>query len=347
MLPKISLLILNYNGLDITPIILNSIQKLKYPLQKIETIVIDNASTDGSVEMIEKNYPFAKIIKLEKNVAYGAFNEGVKQCQGEFCFLLNNDMEIDPECLGELISLFKKYPDAVIAGPAIYNFKTRKLMYTQKYISRTFYQGADHFEDLNEEKSMKEERETYTGVPFLKTSFARSLNYVFDPDYFLFVEDIDLAYRIRMLGHTFYRAPKAKLYHDCNATTKLFFANTQLNYLVERNTLQTFLKDVQTRNLFLWMPLFFVPRFLKLTTYLFTFQVPFIKSTLNAWWWNAHNLRKTYKKRKIIQSQRKVTDKVIFSAMGNERAVLRYMFNFRVAKTKLPHSEVNTNAKSI
>jgi len=326
MMPKISLLILNYNGLDITPLILNSIQKLNYPSERIETIIIDNASTDGSREMIEKKYPFVKIIKLEKNIAYGAFNQGVKRCTGEFCFLLNNDMEIDPECLRELIAIFRKHPEAVIAGPAIYNFKSRKLMYTRKYISRTFYQGADHFEDLTEEKSMKEELEAYTGVPFLRTSFARSLDYVFDPDYFLFVEDIDLAYRIRMLGHTFHRAPKAKLYHDCNATTKLFFANTQLNYLVERNTLQTFLKGVQAKNLFLWTPLFFFPRSLKLITYLFTFKISFIKSTLNAWVWNIHNIKKIYQKRKVIQSQRKVSDKVIFSAMGNERAVLKYMF---------------------
>ncbi|HIH12072.1 TPA: glycosyltransferase [Candidatus Woesearchaeota archaeon] len=324
--PKVSLLVLNYNGATITPIILESIKKLHYPKDKIETIVIDNASTDNSIELFTKQYPFVKIVKMSENIAYGAFNKALPHCTGEFCFFLNNDIEFDPDCIQELINIFVEHPDAVIAAPAIYNMQTRKLMYTRKYISRTFYQGADHYENLTEEKNLCATEEAYTGVPLLKTSFAKSLEYIFDPDYFLFVEDIDLAYRIRMLGHMFYRAPKARLYHQPSSTTNLFFTSTRLNYLVERNIIQTYLKDIETKNLILWSPFFCIPRFLKIMIYGVTFKWTLLKSTLSAWGWNITHFKRTFQKRRRVQQLRTVSDKKIFKSMGNEKKVLQYLF---------------------
>ena len=321
--PKITLLILNYNGSKIIPKALDSIRKIDYPKEKIETIVVDNHSSDDSIDIISK-YHFVKILRLKKNLAYGAFNLGLNGASGDYCFFLNNDIEFHPKCLHYLIEVFRNNKKAVIAAPAVYDFKTKKILYTKKYISRTFYNGSDFFSKGKENNNKKELIESYTGLPFIKTEFAKSLPFVFDPDYFLYVEDIDLAYRVRLLGHTIYRAPESIIYHEPSSTTKEIFNNVKMNYLIERNSIQTYLKCLETKNLFLFFPYLFLLKLIKLLIQIPSFDVKLIYSTIRAWGWNIKHLKLILKKRKIIQSNRKVSDKLIFKEIGNEIKILRY-----------------------
>lgn len=329
MLPKVSLLVLSYNGKQITPIILESIKKLNYPKSKIETIVIDNASTDGSAALFRKDYPWVKILSMPKNVAYAAFNEAIKVCKGEFCFFLNNDIEMHPDCLKEITQLFKENPKAVAVAPAIYDYTTRKLMYTKKYLSRSFYNGSDYKTNITEEQNLRSREETYTGVPCLKTSFARSLPYVFDPDYFLYVEDVDLAYRLRLMGYTMYRAPRAILYHKPGSTAKAVFSNPRLTFLIERNTFQTYFKNLAWYNVIFYFPYFAGLRFINLLRHVVKGNFTSAKSMIGAWWWNIVHLGNLVKKRKQVQVMRRRRDSTIFKSMMNEKEVLRYMLSPR------------------
>ena len=110
MIPHIKVLILNWNGKDLLKPCLNSTTNINYP--KYTIVVIDNGSSDGSLEMVEKNYPNVECMKLNKNYGFaGGYNRYFKQLQNdssEFLLLLNNDTQVDPNILTNFIKAKKK-----------------------------------------------------------------------------------------------------------------------------------------------------------------------------------------------------------------------------------------------
>ena len=94
--PLVSIIIVNYNGKKFLEKCLNSLMKIDY--KPYEIILVDNSSSDGSVEFVETNYPKISIVKLEKNYGYAkANNIGVQKATGEFIQFLNNDTEVKPD----------------------------------------------------------------------------------------------------------------------------------------------------------------------------------------------------------------------------------------------------------
>ena len=96
-LPFVSILIVNYNGRKVLGACLNSLRLLEYP--GYEVIVVDNASTDGSVELLTE-HPNARLIQAPSNLGFaGGNNLGLPSCQGEFVLLLNSDTIVTPHSL--------------------------------------------------------------------------------------------------------------------------------------------------------------------------------------------------------------------------------------------------------
>jgi GT2 family glycosyltransferase len=96
--------------------------------KNIEVIVVDNGSTDGTVEAIGKEYPSLNLIVLEKNLGASAGrNVGIKSAQGEFIFLLDSDADIGRETLNHIVDKFQKEPDLGIIACKIVNYYTKKL----------------------------------------------------------------------------------------------------------------------------------------------------------------------------------------------------------------------------
>ncbi len=105
---KVSVITVNFNGKKHLPEFLESISKLEYPKKFIETIVVDNGSTDDSVSYIKKNYPEIRVITNGKNLGFAkANNIGIKKSTGEFILLLNNDTVVDSALITEMLSCFE------------------------------------------------------------------------------------------------------------------------------------------------------------------------------------------------------------------------------------------------
>jgi len=106
-LKTVSLIIVNYNGRHLLQACLASL--LSQSFTDFEIIVVDNASQDGSVEYIGREFPQVKLIILPRNTGFAAANnEGLKQAQGQYIALLNNDAEADRDWLGNLVGGMKK-----------------------------------------------------------------------------------------------------------------------------------------------------------------------------------------------------------------------------------------------
>ena len=100
--PVISVSIVNLNGEKYLDECLKSLEELNYPRNKLEIIVVDNGSTDNSLEMIRENYPHVKIIENSRNMGFAyANNQAAKVAKGEYVAFLNNDTRVDKNWLIE------------------------------------------------------------------------------------------------------------------------------------------------------------------------------------------------------------------------------------------------------
>lgn len=103
----ISVIIVSWNGKKHLSYCLPFLKKIDYPT--LEVIAVDNSSTDGSVEYVEKNFPRVKIIQNKKNLGFAkANNIGFKKAKGEYIPLLNNDTKVTPDFLTKLVDVMKK-----------------------------------------------------------------------------------------------------------------------------------------------------------------------------------------------------------------------------------------------
>ena len=103
----ISIITVNFNGKRYIGDFLESIKNLDYPKNKYETLVVDNASTDGSLEYIKKNFPEVKILEANKNLGFSkGSNLGINNSKGDLIFLVNNDTFLESLCLKSAVDCF-------------------------------------------------------------------------------------------------------------------------------------------------------------------------------------------------------------------------------------------------
>jgi GT2 family glycosyltransferase len=117
--PRCSIVVLNYNGRDLLdkyfPSILDAV---KYDGGGHEAIIVDNGSTDGSPEHVQKNFPSVRLIALTSNMYMEGYNRGIKASRNEIVIVLNNDIKIEKDFLRPLLSHFRD-PEVFAVRPTI------------------------------------------------------------------------------------------------------------------------------------------------------------------------------------------------------------------------------------
>src|SRR5688572_14195896 len=113
--PLVSVITLNWNGLEVTSDLLRSIrQQNTYP--NIEVIVVDNASDKDPTQLLQEIYPGVTVIRNECNLGFsGGNNVGIRAAKGDYLFIINNDTEFTPGLIEGLLDIFAHYPDAGVA----------------------------------------------------------------------------------------------------------------------------------------------------------------------------------------------------------------------------------------
>lgn len=148
--PLISIVTVNFNGKKFLSNLFNSILNLNYPSEKIQIIMVDNASTDGSIEFVRQRFPQVEIVELQKNLGFaGGNNEGFKRIKGEYIALVNNDCVVDRDWLKEMISIFKESSSSSIGavGP--------RVVFYYSYLPLQFITISASPRDLKEGKSIR------------------------------------------------------------------------------------------------------------------------------------------------------------------------------------------------
>lgn len=248
--PKVTIAIPNLNGAEHIAACLDSLRKLDYPAKAVETIVIDNGSTDDSVALLKRDYPEVKVIKNKKNTGFAvASNQGAKAGTGEFVAFLNNDMKVDSRWLLELVAAIDTDKSVICAGSKILNWKGDAIDFAGaalNFYGHGFQEGyqSDDITAFDEPRpllfacggAMLIDRKIFLDVGG------------FDEDYFAFFEDVDLGWRLWLFGYSVMFEPASITYHHHHGTASAF-PFEQVYVLWERNAAYTWYKNYNQKNL--------------------------------------------------------------------------------------------------
>lgn len=242
---KVSVIIPNWNGKDILQACLESLAKQSY--EDFEIIVVDNGSSDGSVEMLQKGHNTVKIVRLKENVGFApAVNKGILKSKAEYVVLMNNDTEAHQDWLKELVGALEKNKDYTIGASKMLFFDHRDKVNTAG--DQITKYGWAKQRGFGEDSKKYTKQEPVFGASAGAAIYRRELFDeigLFDEKFFAYIEDVDICFRAQLAGHKCLFIPTAKIYHHVSLTTKKLSKIGE--YLTLRNTLMMIYKNFPTR----------------------------------------------------------------------------------------------------
>jgi GT2 family glycosyltransferase len=254
----ISVVILNWNGKKFLRPCLESLRPQLG--EKNEVIVVDNGSTDGSVEEIREEYPWVRLIPLEKNTGFaGGCNRGIEEAGRRWVFLLNNDTVVREDLLQTLASAIREFPRTEVLSCRMVGFSDPDRI-DNLGLAPTFWTPGRQIRD-NPERG----REVFGpsgGAALIRKDLFESPG-GFDEDFFAYCEDVDLAWRLRLRGATCQYIPAAVVRHVGSGTSGP--GSPSINRLIQRNQEFAYFKNYPWLSLLATLPVHLLYNLLYLT----------------------------------------------------------------------------------
>jgi len=211
--PLVSIIIVNYNGKNHLEKCLKSIMKINYP--NYEIIVVDNNSTDDSIEFVKNTYPSIIIIKLEKNYGFAEPNNiGAKNAKGDLFLFLNNDTEVNPNFINEMVNVLQKDSEIAICQSLL--LKPNGQVDSSGDFIDTLGRTFSSKDKANEVKKILSARGA--SMMIRKESFWDLGG--FDKKFFASYEDVDLGWRAWLWGYKIVLVPNSIVYHTGGQTVE-------------------------------------------------------------------------------------------------------------------------------
>ena len=209
---EVSIVIPNYNGKHFLENCLKAV--LAQTIENQEVIVVDNGSTDGSLEYLE-TFPGVRVIALDRNYGFcHAVNKGIQASEGEYVILLNNDTEADENFAAELLRTIKRDERIFSCSSRMVQFYDRERMDDagDYYCALGWAFGRGKGNPVEDYDEPKDVFAACAGAAIYRKKMLESLGY-FDEIHFAYLEDIDIGYRARIQGFRNVYAPGAIVYH--------------------------------------------------------------------------------------------------------------------------------------
>jgi len=242
MMPKVGLIVLTYNGLELTRACLDSIRASDYP--NLETWVVDNASVDDTLQTVRQAYPEVQLLALPENRGYaGGNNAGIQAALAhgaELVFLVNNDTALYPDCISSLVRALRRHPQAGMAGPMVHTWD-------DNLISSAGGQAAwRHADAVNvgmgeADTGQYAERQVdfINGCSLMVTRAAIASAGLLDERFFMYWEEVDWAMRFRAAGWEIWFEPEARIRHRApihwqgqRPTTLYYVTRNRLSFML-------------------------------------------------------------------------------------------------------------------
>jgi GT2 family glycosyltransferase len=228
---KLSIIIVNWNTKALLASVLDSLEAATGDLT-CEILVVDNASTDGSTEMVEERFPHVHLLKNAENVGFArANNQALTRSLGEYVLLLNSDTVVLPGALQFMLAFAQAHPTVGAIGPRLLNADGSlqvscyplltarrefwRLMFLEQLLGRRATYDMAHW-DLTRPRDV----EVIQGACLLLRRDALTQVGFLDDRYFMYSEEMDLCYRLRQAGWQLCWVPQAKVIHYGGASSR-------------------------------------------------------------------------------------------------------------------------------
>ena len=306
--PRVSVVILNFNGRNLLADCLNAVRAQHGC--SFETILVDNGSTDGSVELVRRDYPDVRLIEAGRNLGFAEGNNlGVAQARANLVVLLNNDTIVAPGWLSALVESMAP-PDVAVASSRIL---TRGI--PEEYYRRT---GSLNLLGHNVmEVFGNTENLFYCGGASLIFKKDK-LGQPFDPEYFVYSEDVYLSLRARFMGFRVIQVNGSVVDHIGGATTGTT-KSTRVAMLQERNRVLNLLLFFSPWTIIRVLPLLAASTLAKLAMGFFGARYSF-RGTVWAWAWLVSHPGYIRDRRRVLAADKRVPESDVLAWMSGRVA---------------------------
>ncbi|NWJ47848.1 MAG: glycosyltransferase family 2 protein [Chloroflexi bacterium] len=302
---QVEIIIPNWNGRELLRACLDSLRAQTYPDFKI--IVVDNASSDGSVEFLQRHYPEVELLELPENRGFaGGINAGIRAGTAPYLCWFNNDAEAAPDFLEKLLNELIKVEGKGFgfAAPRICLHSDHNTLN-----SAGIFIGQDGIARergfLRPNAAPYDQPQEVFGPAGAAALFRRELferTGLLDEDYFMYGDEDDLSYRAQLLGYRCLYVPGAVAYHQVSASSRK--VRPQTAQRASRNSLTTILKNMPLPLVLAYSPAIITGQFYQLARFgqqgVF---IPALMGKLDA----MRLLAQTLKKRHIVQKTRLIS----------------------------------------
>ena len=248
--PVVSVVIVNFRGADDTLACLEACGQLAWPHDQLELVVVDNASGDDSVERIGAAFPDIKLIASKKNLGFaGGCNRGAEAAVGEYVAFLNNDARPHADWLRSAVTTMEADSSISCVASKVLDWDGNNVDFIDAGLA---YYGHGFKLHVGEpdDRSYDVEKDVLfaSGAAMVMRADVFRAVGGFDERYFMFFEDVDLGWRLWLLGHQVRFVPGSLVYHRHHASMARF-GSWREHYLLERNALFTIYKNYDDENL--------------------------------------------------------------------------------------------------
>jgi GT2 family glycosyltransferase len=314
-LVRVSLCVINYNGADYLRASLPA--ALKQAERFEEILLIDNGSTDRSLDLVEREFPAVRVVRMGENRGAGAArNAGIREARADLILFLDNDVMLLEGCVERLVAALREDPDAIAAAPSVIYAKSPDTIQ---------YCGADnHYLGLMILRAQNtplahadpviRRTESLVTACFLIDRSRLPDDHPFDEIYFYHMEDHDLGVRLRALGHAILAVPQARVLHgegQAGLSIRRIgkYTPTRVYFLI-RNRWLFLLKTYRLRSLILLSPILLFYECAQLAVVV---RKGWMREWARAAGWMISEFPTVLDRRKSVQSTRNVPDRELFS----------------------------------
>ncbi|AEG45120.1 glycosyltransferase [Isoptericola variabilis] len=246
----VSVVLVNYKGADDTITCLKYFDEVDWPADRLELIVVDNDSQDGSAERIRAAVPHATVVESGGNLGFaGGCNLGVAHASGQWVGFINNDARPGPGWIRAAVEAMEADPTIGSVASKVLDWDGALVDYVDGSLTwyGMGYKREAEWPDSAEYDVPKDVLFGTGAAMFVPTQVYREVG-GFDERFFMFYEDVDLGWRLNLLGYRVRYVPGSVAYHKHHVTMKKF-GNYRESYLLERNALLSMYKNLDDESL--------------------------------------------------------------------------------------------------
>jgi len=307
----VAVLVLNYNGRLFLEECLSSVLASR-GASRGNVYLVDNGSTDGSVEYARERFPYVRTITFDHNLGFAkAYDDAVKQVNEDIVIFLNNDVKVAKDWFESLVAPLESGSDerlAICGSKILFDFDRNRVNHAGGTLL-PIGGGVDiDFLELDRGEPTKPK---FVGcvcgasMAVKRTAFLKLGG--FDEDFFAYSEDTDFCWRAWLAGYKVMLIPRSLLYHKYGGTSGAYIDPRRV-FLSQRNRMQCILKNLETTNAIIGMFLLLPYSILRMVRFQKSRRGRSVLAVAQSYWWVIRNFSLILKKRLLVQGSRVLRD---------------------------------------